>query len=261
MIDIDKRIRMKQVLQKFFLNSTFYALFFAVTPVLVSVLALTVVVRGPFISHRRAMHDFRQLIKVYGKIILSFARPLVRVQYEEIAAPPQTACLYVCNHRSSSDPFLMAFPPGEIVQWVNTWPFRLPILGQFARWAGYLSVRAMPPDDALARSATLLEQGVSIAAFPEGTRSASRTMGPFHGLVFRLALQTGAPIVPICISGNEHIPHKGSIALNPGIIRIRALPALTKDDYQGFTPFKLKTLVHDLISTELKRMEEAGGAE
>lgn len=252
---------MTPLLKKLFLNSTFYLLFFAVTPVLIPVLALAVGVRAPFISHRAAMHHFRQLIKVYGKIIISFSRPLVRVAYEEVAVPPDTACLYVCNHRSASDPFLMAFLPGEIVQWVNTWPFHLPILGQFARWAGYLSVKAMPPEEALARSASLLGQGVSIAAFPEGTRSASRVMGPFHGLVFRLALQTGAPIVPVCISGNENIPHKGSLALSPGIIRIKALPALTRSDYDGFSPFKLKTMVHDRISAELKQMEEAGGTE
>ena len=248
---------MKPFVQKLLLNSSFYLLFFSVTPVLVSVLALSVAVRAPFISHRAAMRHFRQLIKVYGKIIISFARPLVRVVYEESTSPVEGACLYVCNHRSSSDPFMMAFPPGEIVQWVNTWPFHLPILGQFARWAGYLSVRAMPPEEALARSARLLEQGVSIATFPEGTRSASRDMGPFHGLVFRLALQTGVPIVPICISGNENIPHKGSLALSPGIIRIRALPALTRSDYEGMTPFKLKAMVHEQIRAELNRMEDS----
>ncbi len=248
---------MKPLFQKIILNSTFYLLFFAVTPVLVPLLALAVAVRAPFISHRAAMHHFRQLIKVYGKIILSFACPLVRVKYEESLVPPPAACLYVCNHRSASDPFLMAFLPGEIVQWVNTWPFRLPVLGIFARWAGYLSVKEMPPEDAMARSAKLLAQGVSIAAFPEGTRSGSREMGPFHGLVFRLALQTGAPIVPVCLAGNEHIPHKGSPVLNPGIIRIRTLPALTQNDYQGFSPFKLKRVVHEQISGELKRMEGA----
>jgi 1-acyl-sn-glycerol-3-phosphate acyltransferase len=249
---------MKPLFQKIMLNSTFYVLFFAVTPVLVPLLALAVVVRSPFISHRAAMHQFRQLIKVYGKVVLSFARPLVKIQYEEnTVSPPPAACLYVCNHRSASDPFLMAFLPGEIVQWVNTWPFRLPVLGRFARWAGYLSVKEMLPEEALARSARLLEQGVSIAAFPEGTRSGSCVMGPFHGLVFRLALQTGAPIVPVCLAGNEHIPHKGSPVLSPGIIRIRTLPALTQQDYQGFSPFKLKRVVHEQISRELKRMDRA----
>jgi 1-acyl-sn-glycerol-3-phosphate acyltransferase len=245
---------MNLLFQKLILNGIFYVLFFAVTPVLVFVLALTVLVRAPFISHRAAMHQFRQLIKVYGKVILAFARPLVRVEYEEVAVPPAN-CLYVCNHRSASDPFLMAFVPGEIVQWVNTWPFHLPILGQFARWAGYLSVKEMLPEEALARSAGLLAQGVSIATFPEGTRSAGCTLGVFHGLVFRLALQTGAPIVPVCISGNENIPRKGSLTLTPGIIRMKVLPALTQQDYQGWSPFRLKRLVHDRIGQELKRMD------
>ena len=248
---------MKQLFKKIILNSTFYMLFFAVTPVLVPLLALTVVVRAPFVSHRAAMHQFRQMIKMYGKIIISFARPLVRVQYEDTSSPPPVACLYVCNHRAASDAFLMALLPGEGVQWVNTWPFRLPILGIFARWAGYLSVRAMAPEESLTRSARLLEQGVSIVVFPEGTRSGTRMMGPFHGLVFRLALRTGAPIVPVCLAGNEHIPHKGTLMLNPGIIKIRVLPALTQQDYQGFSPFKLKRVVHERISKELKRMDRA----
>ena len=115
----------------------------------------------------------------------------------------------------------------------------------------------MPPEEFIARAARHLEQGVSIATFPEGTRSGGREMGPFHGLAFRLALQTGVPIVPLCISGNERIPPRGTGWLNPGIIRVRRLPAVRVGQYRDLSPFQLKNRVRGLIAEELDRMEAA----
>ena len=104
-------------------------------------------------------------------------------------------------------------------------------------------------------SSELLSQGVSIVAFPEGTRAGSRKMGPFHSALFRLALQTGAPIVPICISGTEDKPRKGSVIMHPGLIRMRILAAITEESYRGMTSFKFKNMVRERISCELDRME------
>ena len=49
--------------------------------------------------------------------------------------------IFVCNHRAASDAFLMCVLPVEAVQVVNTWPFHLPVLGRFARMAGYLNIK------------------------------------------------------------------------------------------------------------------------
>ncbi len=143
----------------------------------------------------------------------------------------------------------------EGIQVVNVWPFKIPVLGFFARLAGYLSIREMPPEEFMQRAAQLLEEGVSVIAFPEGTRSGSRRMGPFHGALFRLALQTGAPIVPLCLSGTENKPTKGSVVLNPGLIRMRFLPPITAESYRGMSAFKLKNHVRDRMAAELEKME------
>lgn len=242
-------------LQTFVLNLAFYFLFFTVSTLIIPVLVLAGVVLAPFGSWRKVMANTRALIKVYGRVILLLGWPLLRVRAERKAGQPPQPCIYICNHRSASDAFLMAMLPGEIVQVVNIWPFKLPVLGLFARFAGYLSIREMPEDEFMERGAELLAQGVSIAAFPEGTRSGSREMGPFHGSLFRLALKTGAPIVPVCLSGNERTPPKGSGILHPAEIRVRTLAAVTPADYAGMTSFKLKNKVRDCIAAELEIME------
>ena len=113
----------------------------------------------------------------------------------------------------------------------------------------------MMPEDFNEKAAALLDEGASIIFFPEGTRSGNGAMGPFHGAAFRLALKSKAPIVPLCISGNENIPPKGSLLLRPGTIRVRRLPAILWEDYKDMNVFSLKNRVREIIGKELSLME------
>ncbi len=246
------------VLKLIVLNVWFYALLVVYTLVAVPALTLFVAVQAPFIPHRQAMRLFRKAIRWYGFVVIYILPfPLVRVRYEDRAGEEGPGpYLIVCNHRSSSDPFLMAcLPLPEVVQVINTWTLRLPVWGLAARLAGYLSVNDMPVETFFDRAAGYLRGGASIATFPEGTRGRDRIMGPFHSTVFRLALQEKVPILPLCISGNERIPPRGTMLLHPGRVTLRRLPSLTWADYKDLTPFQLKNRVRDLIGRELAAME------
>jgi 1-acyl-sn-glycerol-3-phosphate acyltransferase len=233
----------------------FYPLLAAYTLLAVPLLALGVAAGAPFATHRENMRRFRRMISWYGNgIIRGLARPLVRIRYESPARTPGIARIFVANHVAASDPFLMAVLPEEVVQVVNLWPFKLPVWGRFARWAGYLNIRAMAPDAFQARAARLLAEGVSIVAFPEGTRAGTKPMGPFHGALFRLALATRAPLVPMCIAGNARTPARDSLLLEPATIRIRCLPELPWEQFGSRSPFQLKNHVRLLIQDELTRM-------
>ena len=249
---------MTTFLKKLTLNLTFYPLLVVFSLVAVPVLALFIAVQAPFVGHRRAMQLFRRAIRWYGRgVIYVLPFPWVRVRFEDHSrgAVPQP-CLVICNHRSASDPFLMgALPFHNGVQVVNKWPFRLPLWGPMARWAGYLSINQMKPEEFFARASALLREGISLLAFPEGTRARSLELGPFHGSMFRVALETRTPILPLCISGNEAIPPRGTMLLNPGRIVLRSLPPLAWEDYRDLTAFQLKNKVRDLISRELAAME------
>lgn len=206
-------------------------------------------------NHRRTLWLLRRTISNFGHTILKCSWPLVRIRYIDHAPTDSPPFVFVCNHRSFSDGFLMAHLPYECIQVVNIWPFRIPLIGIVAKIAGYLSVRQMTFEQFLEKGSRLLAQGVSIVTFPEGTRSGTRSMGPFHGTAFRLAQHAHVNIVPIAISGNEYIPHRGSLVLHPGRIDIHKLPAITPAQYQNLSPFQLKTLAHDIIQRHLEAVE------
>ena len=246
---------MKGFFSTLILNIGFYFLFLLGSAVLIPVLGLIMVLQAPFIPHRIAMQRFRNLIKVYGRVVTRLPYPLVQMEYKDFSDTEHVPCIYIFNHRSSLDPFLAAFLPGEIVQVVNTWPFRLPVLGILARCAGYLSIREMPVETFYEKGEKLLSQGVSLAVFPEGTRSTTRVMGPFHSTAFRLALRCRVPLVPVCLSGTERVMGKGSLKLSPGRVGIHRMGSLQPEEFLNMSPFKLKNHVQEIIAEELSKME------
>jgi 1-acyl-sn-glycerol-3-phosphate acyltransferase len=202
------------------------------------------------------MKRCRRAISWYGMVINASPYPFIKLRYENHGKnEPGEPYIFVCNHRSASDAFLMGILPHELIQIVNVWPFRIPVLGGYAKFAGYLNIRMLPPEQFMQSASHLLQDGVSIVFFPEGTRSTSGKMGSFHGSAFRLALKSKASIVPLCISGSENILPKGSPILRPGIIRLRRLPAITWDEYKNLTAFALKNRVWKIIDQELSTME------
>ena len=236
-------------------SALFYPLLAVYTLLAVPLLALGVAAGAPFAPHRTSMRRFRRAIAWYGNgIIRGLARPAVRIRYESPARTPGTARIFVANHVAASDPFLMAVLPEEVVQVVNLWPFKLPVLGIFARLAGYLSIRAMSPEAFQAAGTRLLGEGISIIAFPEGTRAESGPMGPFHGALFRLALATRTPLVPVCIVGNERTPARGSLILEPTTVRVQCLPEMPWESFRDLTPYQLKNQVRQMIQDEVNRM-------
>jgi 1-acyl-sn-glycerol-3-phosphate acyltransferase len=249
---------MTRILKLLCLNVSFYILLVLFSLIAVPLLALFIAVQAPFAGHRRAMRLFRMAIRWYGLVVIYLLpQPFVRVRFENHSggAIPDP-CIVICNHRSSSDPFLMAvLPLDQAVQVVNTWPFRLPLWGPMAKWAGYLGVNDMPVEEFFNRASALLREGVSVIAFPEGTRTRTMEVGPFHGTLFRLALETKAPILPLCILGSECAPPRGTMVLRPGPVVLRSLPAVTWEEYRDYSAFQLKNKVRDMMIRELTVME------
>ena len=234
---------------------TFYPLLVLYTGGALLLLTLWMVLGAPLHSHAGNMRRFRRMIAWYGYgIVRGLARPVVRVIYDAAPRACDHAKIFIANHVSSSDPFLVSLLPEATVQVVNLWPFKLPVWGVFARLAGYLNIRAMDSEQFLQRAGKLLAEGISIVAFPEGTRAGERRMGSFHGAMFRLALATRAPLVPMCITGNARTPARGSLVLEPATVRVRCLPEIAWEEYRDMSPFRLKNHVHDLIQQEVDRM-------
>ncbi|MCX5698230.1 MAG: lysophospholipid acyltransferase family protein [Candidatus Omnitrophica bacterium] len=247
-----------RILKIAFLNFFFYTFFIIFSLIVFVNLGSLIILLALFLPKRRIFKFLRQAIRWYGAVIIRILPfPLIRLDYKNYGLnDPPGPYLFICNHRAASDPFLMAVFPYEIVQVVNIWPFRLPALGIIAKIAGYLSVREMPYTEFAAKTRKLIAEGVSIAVFPEGTRSRDKSVGQFHSAIFRTALETHAAIVPVCITGNENVPPIESAFLRPGIIKIHRLPALTWNEYGAFNAFKLKNYVRDMVAKEVLMMDK-----
>ncbi|WP_131741473.1 lysophospholipid acyltransferase family protein [Actinomadura roseirufa] len=75
--------------------------------------------------------------------------------------------------------------------------------------------------DALETSARVLEEGGAFAIHPEGTRSPDGRLYRGRTGVGRLAMRTGAPVLPVAIEGTDRVQPRGRVVPRPGRIGVR----------------------------------------
>ena len=123
------------------------------------------------------------------------------------------AYVVVSNHESTADPFLLSFVPWDM-RWVGKEElYKNPVVGHLFRWGGDIQLRRGDRNSVIEMMAACrrtLEGGVSVMMFPEGTRSPDGGLLPFKPGAFDLAIASGAPVLPIAISGTRTCRPKGS---------------------------------------------------
>jgi 1-acyl-sn-glycerol-3-phosphate acyltransferase len=78
-----------------------------------------------------------------------------------------------------------------------------------------------------------LNSGELFGIYPEGTRSPDGRLYRGRTGVGYLALNSGAPVIPVAMIGTEHILPPGRRVPRPGRIEIRIGEPLTFDEYRG----------------------------
>lgn len=148
-----------------------------------------------------------------GAAIIGFvARLLWGARIEGIEHVPRTGpFIIVANHASNLDPLLLGWAGGHQVGRVVHFMAKIemrswPVIGWLATQSGVYFVRRGERDRAAQRfSLEALAAGKPIAMFPEGTRSRDgRLTSGKPGAAF-LAMRSGAPILPVGISGTQRI--------------------------------------------------------
>lgn len=132
----------------------------------------------------------------------------------------------VCNHESLADVAILAGLLGDMKWLSKNSIFRIPLLGQMMRMAGDVPVRRRNPESRLRAYERLkqwLHRGVSVMIFPEGTRSPTREMLPFRNGAFRLAIETGKPVLPMAVTGTREAIRKGSLLFGRARARVEIL--------------------------------------
>ena len=141
----------------------------------------------------------------------AFRRIARRLYGVEIAGaeriPATGPVILVANHESMFDPWILALVTPRPVRYMaksELWKYR--IVGSAIESFGAFPVeRGAGDKTAISRAADLLHQGHILGIFPQGT-SKRRERRPFHRGAARLALATGAPLVPVGLVGTRGLP-------------------------------------------------------
>jgi len=151
------------------------------------------------------------------------ARGLFRIRFEGTEHVPRTGPVIITpNHVSFMDPILVTIPIRRPLHYMALEPFfRVRGLGALMRWARAFPIQEGEPDNpAVRRALRVLRQGEALVIFPEGGRSPDGRLQAFRSGAFRLALATGAPVVPVTIVGafeawpvQRRLPRLGRIAI------------------------------------------------
>lgn len=141
------------------------------------------------------------------KLCYSILYPFISLRYwhrvtgrENI---PEGAALVCANHSSMSDPILVAFALTKAHQlhfMAKIELFRIPVLGSILRKAGIFPVDRSKTDVTAVKTAMkYLKSGEKVGIFPEGKRVAEDESGDAKSGAIRLAMRTGAPILPVYV--------------------------------------------------------------
>src|SRR5204862_3654746 len=113
------------------------------------------------------------------------------------------AYVFVANHQSIYDiPIVFWSLPYQVRIIAKASLGSFPFIGWHLRRTGHMLVDRKNPVRALrvfARASSLMNQGLCLIVFPEGTRSRDGRVAPFKGGSFFLALRTGLPVVKLSI--------------------------------------------------------------
>jgi len=140
---------------------------------------------------------------------------------------PDGGVILAANHRSFLDPFVVGCCLRRPTYFVAKQElFGNRFVGWFLNCMGAFPVRRGDSDEqSTATALALLERGAAVVIFPEGTRCRSGPLNPPRRGVGRLALATGAPVVPIAVMGTERA--RRGWRIRPVRVDVRCGPALT----------------------------------
>ena len=105
----------------------------------------------------------------------------------------------------------------------------------------------------VAQGKLLLAQGIWIIMFPEGTRIPRGQQGVYKTGGTRLAIDTGAPVIPIAVTSARVWPRKAFIK-RPGVVDVSIGPAIPS---AGRQPDELMREVEAWIEAEMRRLDPA----
>jgi 1-acyl-sn-glycerol-3-phosphate acyltransferase len=201
----------------------------------------------------------RWFIWLYGRGWLVLMSPFVRFRREGMHyMKTDRPCMLVVNHLSFFDTYCMSWlPVHDITFAVRSWPFRIFFYGGFMRLARYVDVEGSDWAEILRKCQSAFDAGGSVLFFPEGHRSRDGQLQRFYAGAFQVSINSGVPLVPLCVLGTETLLPPGRKLMHPCRIRLRALEPIDTSFYRDADGHaRLRKLVRERMASALSEMRQ-----
>ena len=178
-----------------------------------------------------------------------------RVSGEEFL-PTDTRFLLVCNHRSLFDPIVKEYTLRKYNLAFISKPsnMAIPVISNLAWGAGFLAIDRENDREALKtilQAADYLKRDIcSMVVYPEGTRSKTGELGPFHAGSFKIAQRGNVPVVIAAIRGTEEV-HR-HFPFRPTRVALDILDVIPAEKVKAMSTQELSAYSRELIGRDLE---------
>ena len=194
------------------------------------------------------------------KILSNWKAEVVRTGETEI---PEGGVLFVSNHNGYADipAFMTAIPEKQFGFVAKEELMKIPI---FSKWIVRIrSIMLLRDDPRIAlkvfqEGEDMLGRGFSLVIFPEGSRAKGLEMQPFQKGSLRMALRTGAPIVPVATKGSWDCFEGGGYP-RPGTIRFHVFPHIETAGLPKSEETALSERIEAIIGKKVEEWKASGG--
>ena len=183
----------------------------------------------------------------------------IRVQVKGMENLPQgetSAAILLVKHQSTLETFLMpTLMPHPLAYVFKKELLYVPFFGWAMGRLDMIHIDRSQRNEAFAKVVAqgkeLLARGVWIIMFPEGTRIPRGQKGSYKSGGTRLAVETGAPVIPIAVSSAKCWPRKAFIK-RPGLVEVSIGKPISS---AGREPAELMKEVETWIEAEMRRLD------
>ena len=203
------------------------------------------------------------LYAILKRTVVVLTRLLFRLETRGTEhVPMHGPVLLVANHSSLLDPPLVGgMAPRPLTFMAKAELFRLPLFGWLIHELNARPVKREGADVAALRAALrALGEGAALLVFPEGTRGPEGTLRPPRPGAALLAVMSGAPVVPVLVTGSGRAWPRGAWLPRPAKVVVSFGPALTFARPSGTQRKREYEAIGRQMMAAIGRLRDDGGA-
>jgi 1-acyl-sn-glycerol-3-phosphate acyltransferase len=195
------------------------------------------------------------------RVVMWGTRVILGVQfkvlgYEHLPVGKTSAAVLLSNHQSALETLLLpTLMPHPLAFVFKRELLKVPFFGWSMARLDMIHIdresRTEAMKHVMAQGCRVLSHGTWVIMFPEGTRMPRGQKGTFQTAGTRLAVQSGAPVVPIAVATSRCWPKEGFVK-HAGVVTVSIGPAISS---VGRDPKGLMREVEAWIDTELRRID------